>query len=153
MSKDRGSDRLIGEGLTYRNGEVVRLMRQHDVEDYVILLGTRSDIPDIMNAIDIHVLSSVSEGFPNVVAEAMACGTPCVTTDVGDAARIVGETGWVVPPRNSDLLADAMYRALGAMQDRTRWKKRQQAAREQVEDKYGIEKMIRLYHAVWGQML
>ena len=71
------------------------------------LLGEREDIPRIMAALDISSSSAYAEGFSNVIGEAMACGVPCVATDVGDSAWVVGDTGRVVPPRNSDALAAA----------------------------------------------
>jgi glycosyltransferase involved in cell wall biosynthesis len=78
------------------------------VEDAVIWAGAREDMPSAYAAFDVCTLcSAYGEGFPNVVAEAMSCGVPCVVTDVGDAAAIVGDTGVVVPPRRPDLLAEA----------------------------------------------
>jgi glycosyltransferase involved in cell wall biosynthesis len=103
-----------------------------------------------MYALDIHILSSRSEGFPNVLAEAMACGTPCVTTDVGDAAMIVGDTGWVVPPKNPQVLANAILEAINEKQNNPlMWEVREQACRDRIVDNFSIEKMVAGYHQVW----
>jgi Glycosyltransferase len=121
------------------------------LEDNISLLGQRTDIATIMNSLDVHILSSsFGEGFPNVVAEAMACGTPCITTDVGDAAIIVGDTGWVVPPKDSQALANAMLEAMEEKQNNPQaWKARKQACRERIVNNFSIEKMVDSYHQVW----
>ena len=75
--------------------------------EYFHLLGVRDDIPSVMTALDIASCISISEGFPNVVGEAMACGVPCVVTDVGDCALIVGNTGKVVPVQDPRSLSNA----------------------------------------------
>src|SRR5207248_7530370 len=78
----------------------------------LIWAGTRRDMQKVYNAFDILVSSSYGEGFSNVIGEAMACGVPCVVSDVGDSARIVGSTGIVVPAREPEALAQGMHSAL-----------------------------------------
>ena len=93
------------------------LQRQADtlgIEAKITWAGGRGDLPEVYNALDVLALASNSEGWPNVLAEAMACGVPCVTTDVGDAAQIVGATGRVVPLKNPAALADALRDILDA---------------------------------------
>ena len=74
----------------------------------VIWAGDRHDMVNVYSALDVMVSSSSGEGFSNAIAEAMACGVPCVVTDVGDSAWIVGDTGQVVPTRNAWALTQAM---------------------------------------------
>jgi len=75
------------------------------LNDKLVWAGIRPDMPATHNALDIATSSSISEGFSNTLAEAMACGVPCVATDVGDSALLIGNTGALVPPRNPDALA------------------------------------------------
>lgn len=143
---------LVGSGMEHGNINLTAMLKQYDVGDSVSLLGRRNDIDAVMNALDFHVLSSLGEAFPNVLAEAMACGTPCVTTDVGDGAYIVGETGWVVPPKNPEALAAAIAEAIEAHVDNESWVKRQCAARERIQEHFTIDRMVTSYDAVWRDL-
>ncbi|ADW19315.1 glycosyl transferase group 1 [Desulfobulbus propionicus DSM 2032] len=141
---------LVGTGMDRHQEALMHAIREAGIEHQVMLLGQRDDIPAVMNALDLHVLSSVGgEAFPNVVAEAMACATPCVVTDVGDAAEIVGDTGWVVPPANPEQLATALAGALQEMQDRFAWEQRRQAARQRIVGRFLLETMVRAYRDLW----
>lgn len=139
---------LVGTGLEAGNTALTERIAALGLEGRVHLLGRRDDIPAVMNALDLHVMSSLSEAFPNVLAEAMACGTPCVSTDVGDAAAIVGDTGRIVPPRDPDALARAIADLL-AERDRPAWNDRREGARRHVADNYSIERMVESYRSTW----
>ena len=144
---------LIGPDMVRSNAELAELISRHAVEDYVLPIGIRADIPAIMTALDLHVMSSAGEGFPNVLAEAMACGTPCVSTDVGDARVIVGDTGWIVPPRNPQALADGIGAALDAMGDESRCRELQKAARRRVKRNFCVSRMAESYESIWHECL
>lgn len=142
---------LVGAGMDSENLQLKKLIHDYDLQGKILLLGQRRDIPSVMNALDLHVLSSLGEAFPNVLSEAMACGTPCVTTDVGDAALIVGDTGWIVAPRDSAELACALKEAVSAISDKSAWAKRQLAAREHIVSNFCLEKMVQSYNEVWKE--
>ena len=105
----------VGDGTAAYRNRLESLARELCLGERLIWAGTRSDIAQTYNALDLKVCSSVSEGLPNAVAEAMATGVPCVVTDVGDCAELLGGLGWVCPPRDSAALAEAMARAVDAL--------------------------------------
>jgi glycosyltransferase involved in cell wall biosynthesis len=82
------------------------------ISQHLIWAGERADMSAVYSALDVLCLCSHSEGFPNVVAEAMSCGLPCVTTDVGDVRRLIGNAGWVVNGRKPTDLAEAINEAI-----------------------------------------
>jgi glycosyltransferase involved in cell wall biosynthesis len=136
---------IVGRNTESLAGEVERL----GLAPHILILGARHDIAHVLNALDVHVLSSAyGEGFPNVLAEAMACGVPCVATDVGDAARIVENTGWIVAPRDPEFLADALNQALASYQS-IFWEERKSCALHRIENHFSIEKMRSTYHDLW----
>lgn len=144
---------LVGAGMTTANLELNGLLAQSGLGHDMHLLGPQDDMPAIMNALDLHVLSSAGESFPNVLAEAMACGTPCVTTDVGDAAAIVGDQGWVVPPRCAPALANAILAALAEYASRPcHWQQRQRASRARIARRYALGPMVAAYLDLWGDL-
>ncbi len=142
---------LIGSGID-RNKVLLNELKKLKLIKNVKLLAPINDITKVMNGIDIHVQSSrYGEGFPNVVAEAMACGTPCVTTDVGEASFIVGNSGWIVPPKNSIRLAKALEKSLIEIGTK-KWNKRRNKARKRIKENFDIFKMIASYNNLWSNV-
>lgn len=102
----------VGDGPTNYREELVALAKSLHLSEQLIWLESRDDMIAVYNALDVVVSASSLEGFSNVIAEAMACGTPCVVTDVGDSARIVGAMGEVVPLKDPHALATAVENTL-----------------------------------------
>jgi glycosyltransferase involved in cell wall biosynthesis len=110
------------------------------LDDRLVWAGERDDVVAVMSALDIMVSSSASESFPNVIGEAMACGVPCVVTDAGDSAAIVGSTGVVVPTGSPDALAGALLELAERLpRDRERVRT---DARARIESEFGLDVMI-----------
>lgn len=103
---------LVGSGITWNNTALVADIDECGIAGYVSLLGPRDDMPRVMSGLDCLVLTSTSEGFPNVIGEAMASGIPCVTTDAGDAGHIIADTGRVVPVGDVDGIAKGVLRLM-----------------------------------------
>lgn len=142
---------LAGRDIGTNNSDLVRWMKEAGVHNVCHLLGQRDDIPRLMTALDISTSSSWGEAFPNVVAEAMACCVPCVVTDVGDSAYIVGDTGLVVPPGDDAALADA-WNTLLALPDEKR-ELLGGRARERVAGNFELSKIVKQYEVFYDELV
>ena len=140
---------LCGDEIVWENQELSGWIEAAGIRNWCHLLGRREDIPRLTAALDIATLSSAyGEAFPNVIGEAMACDVPCVVTDVGDSAIIVGNTGVVVPPKNPQALADGWIELLVRM---TSYERQQlgQAARLQIVERYDLVKIVKEYECMY----
>lgn len=139
---------LCGEGVSVGNKTLTYWLDEENLSDKVYLLGLRNDITRLLNAMDIFTLSSAyGEGFPLVVGEAMATGLPCVVTDVGDSAYLVGSTGSVLPPNNPGALA-AAWSDLQELSLKQR-QKLGAKARKRIQDHFSIAKIRRDYDELY----
>ncbi|NLU50541.1 MAG: glycosyltransferase [Syntrophomonadaceae bacterium] len=142
---------LCGDGVTWENPQLVGWIEKAGLRECCHLLGRRDDMARVTAAFDIASSSSYSEGFPNIVGEAMACGVPCVVTDVGDSALIVGDTGKVVPPRNPLALAEAWADLIEAGPDmRSRLGS---AARRRIQENFSLPVVVGKYEALYEEII
>jgi glycosyltransferase involved in cell wall biosynthesis len=133
---------LVGRGTTGAAFEA--LAGSHEsLRGRLIALGERDDVPALMTACDVIACSSVSEGFPNTVGEAMACGVPCVSTDVGDAAVIIGDKGRLVAKSDPKALATA----IGGILDSAPGERQRlgAAARRRIEENFAFGTVVENY--------
>ena len=139
---------LCGKGLSADNTELMAWIREEGVADHCLLLGQRDDLNQLYCAMDVLVSASAyGEGFPNVVGEAMACAVPCVVTDVGDSALIVGDSGRVVPPRDVEALAAAIQELLLlSLEERNQLG---MAARRRIEENYALPMVVERYQDLY----
>ena len=142
--------KIAGGGASLDNPDLKALFEQYQLDaKKVHLLDQIYDMPAFYQSIDAFLMTSITEGFPNVLVEAMASGLPCISTDVGDAKYIVQDLGGIVPPRNAQALADAI---LAYVQKNEAEKQAlKQATRERVEQNFSIATVSRQYMQVWSQ--
>lgn len=129
----------VGSGPTAYRENLEARAKSLGLAERLVWAGEIGDARLIANAFDIATLSSVAEGFSNVICEAMACGVPVAATDVGDNAAIIGRFGEIVPPRRPDLLSAAWARLRRRLADEP---KLGEMARGQIASRYGLDAMV-----------
>lgn len=142
---------MVGRDLDAANMRLNQWIQATGFADRFVLLGERTDVARCLRSMDIFCLSSRTEGFPNVVAEAMYMQLPCVVTDVGDAALLLGGTGLVVPKENSAALARGLETFLNMAPEG-----RQEIGRRanfRVVGEYSIERARERFAALYHQVM
>jgi len=142
---------LAGREVDWQNRHLKQFIEKLGISGKVFLLGERRDVHRITAAFDIATCSSIAEGFPNVIGEAMSCGIPCVVTDVGDSAWLIGDSGIVVPPRNHEALCEAWLKMIemGSAKRRGLGEK----ARKRIEDHFSIQMTVKKYEQLYEEQV
>ena len=141
---------LAGDGPEEKR--LKALAAEYGIEDKIIFLGFRDDIPLILSLLDIFVLPSLEEGLPRAVIEAMAAGVPVIATDIGGTRELVAneKTGYLVQPGDSHGLAAAIESVLGTKQEAGQIAEQ---ARSLVRDRFTLENMVEQFEGLYDQLV
>lgn len=143
---------IVGSNVDAVDGDLVHLRTQLGLEASVHLMPDTPHPERVYPALDLFVLpSSWGEAFPNVVGEAMACGVPCLVTDVGDVATVVGDTGFVASSGVPEVLAARMAEALAC--SRAELAELGERARHRIETNYSADRVAQAYYAACEMVL
>ena len=142
---------FVGQGVDPSNADLSRWIASAGIGKQVRLLSERVDITRLASAADVVISSSIGEGFPNTVAESMACGTPCVVTDVGDSALLVPDPNQIVRPGDAETMAQYVLRILG--QDPEQAGELRKHARQHILDKFSMKAFIAEYSELYRSLV
>ena len=140
---------LVGRGLINTNKDLLKKIKKFNLSDKVILYGKSFEIYKIMAGLDLHILSSKKEAFGMVLLEAMSTGIPCLSTDVGEAKNIIGNTGWIVNVSDPSALA---FKISKIVNEKINLDTFSSLRRERILRKYSLEKMIKSYSEIYKEI-
>jgi glycosyltransferase involved in cell wall biosynthesis len=143
---------LVGQGVDENNHLLIKLIEDLKIRENIHLLGKRMDVDEITAGLDIACSSSSwGESFSNSIGEAMACAIPCIVTDVGDSAQIVGESGILVKPRDREAFTDAMVRLIKMSSEERR--ELGKLARNRIINHFSLDLVVKQYEDMYQNLL
>jgi glycosyltransferase involved in cell wall biosynthesis len=139
---------FIGDGEL--RSDLEKQINEMGLGDHFSFLGFRKDIPELLYALDIFVLPSLTEGMPNVILEAMACSVPVVATEVGGIPEVIrdGWNGILIPPEDPKKLAGAILKLL---EDRSFRSQIGENGRKHVQDQYSLDRQIQCFQKTYEE--
>jgi len=141
---------IVGRDNTVENAELISWIKSYNIVDSFRLLGERDDVPKCLKAMDIFCLHSNTEGFPNVLVEAMVIGLPCISTNVGDSKLILQNFGRSVPPGNARALADGISTIIqNLLRDESELEILKIRSKTSINERFSMDKVYSLHLDLW----
>jgi len=141
---------LIGGGLNMNNHKLNSLIHKYKLEKKIMYFDEVDNIEEFMNIIDITLITSdFGEAFPNVLAESMLCGTPCITTNIGDVKNIIQNSGWITKVNDLDDFTNNVLIALNLWKNKNKWNNLQNKCRENIKQRFSINKTLKSFEDLW----
>ncbi len=141
---------MIGRELEWSNTLLKIWIDKHALADKFILMGEQKEVTNALSLIDIFCLTSISEGFPNILGEAMMLAIPCISTDAGDAKHILGDCGEIVEVRNHKGIANAIIKLINVekVQRDSLGKKSRERIKTHFSMEMAVDKYVNLYRKI-----
>ncbi|KAA8732076.1 glycosyltransferase [Acinetobacter qingfengensis] len=143
--------RIAGKGANFNNPDIQQWIKALQINPHQLeLLDQVRDMASFYQSVDVFLMTSITEGLPTVLIEAMASGVPCISTDVGDATNIVQDIGWIVASRQPEQLKNAIITYLN-LPDQEK-KQLKLAARQQIEQRFALSQVSQHYLTLWESL-
>ena len=141
---------MVGSGINISNQKLVKIINDLKIQDKVFLLNQKKNLTEFYNGIDLLLLTSHSESFPNVVAESMLCATPVLSSDAGCSKKIIKNYGFVILKNDYLSIKRGLEKSINIFQNKKKdWKLIKKNSRLQIQNNYSIEKMAKTYLEKW----
>ncbi len=142
---------MVGKNINNLNNDLIKYINDFRIKDKVFLLNEQKNLLKFYNGIDLLLLTSHSESFPNVVAEAMLCATPVLSSDVGSSKKIIGDCGFIMNKNNNITILNNLKKFIVLFQYRKKeWKNLKKKSQIRIKKNFSIEKMSNQYLENWN---
>ena len=141
---------MVGKEINLQNKELINIISGLNIKDKITLLNEQKNLLEFYNGIDLLVLTSHSESFPNVIAEAMLCSTPVLASNAGCSKKIIDKYGFVLNKNDYLSITKGLKKSINILENKKRnWKLLKKNVRLQIKKKFSIEKMANSYSKNW----